>query len=227
MTALASTVLPGSVTGFSLGVSPGRQVFIIDNDLDLRTHLRRVAEAGGMRAQLVRDTAGFIAAYKDDGPACLVVGLASLPGGAAKVQERLLRNGIDIPVIYLTDKLDVHGTKAAFHAGAADVFERPVTALALQCALERAFALECKRRLEKISYERARARLAALSQRELDVLALLAEGNSSAQIGKILNIASRTVEAHRSKMCLKTGAKRATDLVRLAILVGLTPKNIS
>jgi len=59
-----------------------------------------------------------------------------------------------------------------------------------------------------------------LTNRERQVLKLIAEGNSSREIGKMLNISIRTVQNHRANMMKKLKLKRTADLVRYALLKG-------
>jgi two-component system response regulator NreC len=57
----------------------------------------------------------------------------------------------------------------------------------------------------------------ALSRREREVLRLIALGHTQAEIAKMLSIAQRTVESHRSSLSLKLGCRTRADLVRRAI----------
>jgi two-component system response regulator NreC len=54
----------------------------------------------------------------------------------------------------------------------------------------------------------------SLSMREREVLQLVAEGNTSAQIGEELSISSRTVEVHRANAMRKLGLRRQADVIR-------------
>ncbi len=63
--------------------------------------------------------------------------------------------------------------------------------------------------------------LGVLSERELDVLRLVGEGLSSAEIAARLHRSVRTVEGHRKAIGAKLGFSRAADLVRVAIRAGL------
>jgi len=62
-----------------------------------------------------------------------------------------------------------------------------------------------------------RRQRAFLSQRELDVLRLLAAGKSSKEISSVLVISVRTVETYRARLMLKLDANSIVDLVRYAI----------
>ncbi len=60
-----------------------------------------------------------------------------------------------------------------------------------------------------------------LSGREREVLRLIAEGLSAKEIAAELGISTKTVEAHRTSLMRKLGARKATELVRYAVRHGL------
>jgi two-component system NarL family response regulator len=60
-----------------------------------------------------------------------------------------------------------------------------------------------------------------LTERELDVLRLLAEGLSHDEIGSRLSIAAETVRTHSRKAADRLGAKTRTQAVATAIRLGL------
>ena len=62
---------------------------------------------------------------------------------------------------------------------------------------------------------------APFTDRERDVLALIAEGRSAKEIALSLGIAPRTVEKHADHVRLKMRAKNRTHMVSIAILSGL------
>ncbi len=65
--------------------------------------------------------------------------------------------------------------------------------------------------------------LARLSSREREVLQLVAEGKSSAEIAGILSLSLKTVETYRSRLMHKLGISDLPGLIRFAIQHGLTP----
>jgi len=62
---------------------------------------------------------------------------------------------------------------------------------------------------------------ANLSSREREVLRHIAEGLSAKEVATELNISTKTVEAHRTSLMRKLGARKATELVRYAVRHGL------
>ncbi len=64
--------------------------------------------------------------------------------------------------------------------------------------------------------------LEKLSAREREILQLVAEGKSSAEIAEILFISPKTVETYRSRLMQKIGVRDIPSLVKFAVLHGLT-----
>jgi DNA-binding CsgD family transcriptional regulator len=62
-----------------------------------------------------------------------------------------------------------------------------------------------------------------LSEREREIVALLAGGASDAQIAGRLVLSVNTVRSHLERIRDKTGARRRTELVRYALQAGIDP----
>jgi DNA-binding CsgD family transcriptional regulator len=62
-----------------------------------------------------------------------------------------------------------------------------------------------------------------LSDRERDIVALLAGGATDAQIARQLYLSVNTVRSHLERIRDKTGARRRTELVRYALQAGIGP----
>lgn len=69
--------------------------------------------------------------------------------------------------------------------------------------------------------DRPEAALAALTDREREVLTLIAEGLSSKQIAKELGVSLKTIESHRANLMDKLDIHKVSGLVRFAIRSGL------
>jgi len=66
-----------------------------------------------------------------------------------------------------------------------------------------------------------------LSDRELQVLALVARGFSSPQIARQIFLSVKTVETYRSRFAAKLGLRTRSDIVRFAVQMGLlTPQTL-
>ena len=60
-----------------------------------------------------------------------------------------------------------------------------------------------------------------LSDRELEVLRLLAEGRRTKEIAEVLDISAKTVETYRGRVMLKLGIDNLAELVKFAIRAGI------
>ena len=63
--------------------------------------------------------------------------------------------------------------------------------------------------------------LGKLSARERELVTLVAQGRTDAQIAAQLYISIRTVRSHLDRIRDKTGCRRRADLTRLALQAGL------
>jgi DNA-binding CsgD family transcriptional regulator len=63
--------------------------------------------------------------------------------------------------------------------------------------------------------------LAGLSARERELVTLVAQGRTDAQIAAQLSISIRTVRSHLDRIRDKTGCRRRADLTRLALAADL------
>lgn len=59
--------------------------------------------------------------------------------------------------------------------------------------------------------------IAALTEREFEVLQMLAQGLSSAEMGQRINRSVKSIEAYRASLRHKLGARTVADLTRLAV----------
>ncbi|MDA8084800.1 MAG: response regulator transcription factor [Nitrospiraceae bacterium] len=80
--------------------------------------------------------------------------------------------------------------------------------------------LDCKLRASKSD---APTPLMSLSRREREILQLVVEGRSSAEIAQALNLSPKTVDTYRSRLMHKLDIADVPALVKFAVQFGLTP----
>jgi DNA-binding NarL/FixJ family response regulator len=61
----------------------------------------------------------------------------------------------------------------------------------------------------------------ALSAREIEVMQSIAEGKSSKEIGRLLGVATKTVESHRTHIMQKLSIHNTASLTRVAVQMGI------
>jgi DNA-binding NarL/FixJ family response regulator len=64
--------------------------------------------------------------------------------------------------------------------------------------------------------------LTSLTDREREVLQLVVEGKTTAEIADVVSLSPKTIETYRSRILSKLGIRNLPDLVKFAIQHGLT-----
>lgn len=191
-------------------------VFIVDDDDAVRDALALLFDTAGLNVRAFDSAEAFLAFIDASTPGCLVLDL-NLPGmHGPQLQAELNRRQVHLPVLFLSAHGDIPTTVSAMKAGAQDFLTKPVDGQLLLQRVESALAVDAERRRTDVERQVLLDTLARLSQREKDVLALVVRGMSNKDIGRKLDISHRTVEVHRSRILLKTGAETFFELTALA-----------
>ena len=150
-------------------------------------------------------------------PSCLLLDLRMHGMSGLALFERLGDRGLTqaMPFIFLTGHGDVPTAVAAVKRGAFDFVEKPFSNNALVDRIERALLVSA----ETIGARRERAQrlrgLDELTEREQEVMRLVAQGLPNKLIADRLNISTRTVEVHRARVFDKLEVASAVDLANL------------
>ena len=147
---------------------------------------------------------------------CVVLDVR-MPGlSGLEVQGRMAELGMTAPVIFITGHGDVPMAVEAMRLGAVDFLQKPFDN---QTLLERVRHAMARGRDLRIEAERrgvAEARLASVSPREREVLALLVAGRMNKAIAAELGISAKTVEDHRASIMRKLQVRSVAALVQVA-----------
>lgn len=196
-------------------------VYILDPDVALRDTLRRLMESVGLSARAFADLEAFRTAYQPERPACLLLDLRISGPTESSVQEDLRAQGIDLPVIVMTHRSDVATAVAAMKQGAIDFLEKPLNDQMLLDCVHHAVAEDRGRRRARAWRLMLLGRLETLTPREQDILQRVAEGLSNREIADLFNLSHKTVEVHRAKVMQKMCARTLSQLVRMAMALGI------
>jgi two-component system response regulator FixJ len=196
-------------------------VHVIDDDEAIRQSLAFLLQAAKLEVKTYASAMAFLDALPDAAANCVITDIR-MPGmSGVDLLRRLKELKIGVPVIVITGHGDVALAVEAMKAGAVDFLEKPfdddVLLASVQAALKRQDG-ETKRHTERLEIE---GRLAGLSNRERDVLGGLVAGRANKQIAFDLGISPRTVEIYRANLMNKMKAGSLSDLVRMALIVGI------
>jgi two-component system response regulator FixJ len=194
-------------------------VHIVDDDEAICSSLRMLLKSRGIPAASHGSAEAFLAKYDPEQPGCLVLDVR-MPGmSGLELQDELNRRGAIIPVIFITGHGDVPMAVEAMQHGATDFLQKPFADQDFAERIERALALDQRNRAALEQEDQIRARLAALTRRELQVLQLVTLGKPNKIVAAELGVSQRTVEIHRAHLMEKMGATSLAHLVRMAMSV--------
>jgi len=154
-------------------------------------------------------------------PACLVLDVR-LPGQSGLAfQEQLAKEGIALPIIFITGHGDVPMTARAMKAGAVEFLTKPFDEQVLLDAIHGAIERDRQKRRDAAGLAELTARYRALTEREREVMKLVVTGRVNKQIAAELGLSVVTVKVHRGQVMRKMLAKSMPELVRMADRLGL------
>jgi two-component system, NarL family, response regulator NreC len=223
---------------FDTGVAGGRQeirVLLADDHAVLRAGLRALLEKEPGLVVVGEAASGneAVALAKTTRPHVVLMDLVMPGNGGIEATRRIVALGLGAKVLVLTALPQELQLCDALEAGASGFMQKvaPVEELSRAIravAADRLFLDEDAARLivlqryskagqvddEKVTAER-------LSTRERQVLALLALGHSSKEIGLKLSVSPRTVDEYRARLKDRLGLARRPELVRFALRTGI------
>jgi two-component system, LuxR family, response regulator FixJ len=200
-------------------------VHVIDDDEAIRESLAFLLRSAQIEVQSYASASAFFDALPGIRLSCVITDVR-MPGmSGLDLLRRLRELKIEVPVIVITGHGDVPLAVEAMKVGAADFLEKPfddeVLLASVRSALRRQDG-EARRHAERHEIE---SKLATLSNRERDVLGGLVAGHANKQIAFDLGISPRTVEIYRANLMNKMQASSLSDLVRMALVVGILGAN--
>lgn len=195
--------------------------FVIDDDAMVRESVADLLSSVGLAARTFGSPREFLDSRRPNSPGCIVLDVR-LPGPSGlEFQSSLARSGIDLPVIFITGHGDIPMSVRAMKSGAVEFLTKPLREQELLDAVHLGIERDRVRRRQAKRVAELRERLASLTAREQEVLALVIRGRLGKQIAYELKLSENTVKVHRSQIMRKMSAASLVDLVRMAEQLGV------
>lgn len=192
-------------------------VSIVDDDDAVREALMLLMHSEDIPAQAFASAEEFLDSIEQINPGCLLLDMRMPDMNGQQLFETIKKMGLKTPVIFLTGHGDVAMAVKAMQAGASDFIEKPFDNIILLQSIRKCLSqcvnITCADDLQREMSDK----IALLTKRERQVMALLVEGKQNKMIARELDISTRTVELHRAKIMDKLHAHSLSDIVRIAL----------
>ena len=206
------------------------RVLLADDHKIILNGLRSLLESEFELVGNVEDGRALVSAAEKLHPDVIVVDISMPLLNGIEAVRQIKKVDPQVKVIFLTMHPDVTYAIRAFEAGASGYVLKHSASSELLTAIHEAIkgrtyvtpmiAGELVQAFKKGALQSDKSQ--QLTERQREILQLLAEGYSAKEIAEILNISSRTVEFHKYSLMSKLNLKTGSALVQYAIKHGIT-----
>jgi two-component system response regulator FixJ len=196
-------------------------IYVIDDDDAVRQSLEFLLSTAGIKSRSFESGKAFIDALPQIDSGCVVTDVRMPEITGIDLLKHVRQHKPDLPVIVITGHGDIALAVEAMKIGAVDFLEKPFDDEVLIAAVKTALNNVADNGKRNAELGAIHDKLAALSNRERQVLEGLVAGQPNKTIAFDLGISPRTVEIYRANLMTKMGANSLSDLVRMAMLAGI------
>jgi len=200
-------------------------ILVIDDEPDIRQLLADVLASEGHKVQTVADGDAALDLLRRQ-PFDLALVDIWLPGvHGLELVHRLRELAPDLPLVLITARPALETAVLALRLGVDDYLTKPLDLKTVRATVARLTAPRSREEEQRWLAEqlaRARPRLAeaerrwqSLTEREREVLRLVAQGQSNQQIAQFLDISEHTVATHLRNLLDKLGVGNRVQAARL------------
>jgi len=190
-------------------------VFIVDDDLSMRSALRNLIQSVGFRVEVFSSAQEFLGHKRAMTPACLVLDVRLKGMSGLELQRELAAANDPIPVIFITGHGDIPMTVRAMKAGAIEFLPKPFRDQDLLDAIHQAIQRDTHQLAQRSKAAELHSRYETLTPRERDVMGLVVRGLLNKQISNDLGTSEATVKIQRAQVMHKMHAESLPELVRM------------
>ena len=200
-------------------------VYVVDDDESMRSSLCNLLHSVGLRVEAFASSREFLAYPKSEAPSCLILDVRLLGENGLTFQQDIAKNGLRIPVLFMTGYGDIEMSVKAMKAGAVDFFRKPFRDQDMLDAVAQALARDGERLAAEQSIAALRHAYNSLTQREQQIMTFVVTGLMNKQIASEMNLSEITVKVYRGHAMKKMSARSVAELVRMAEALGIRPQS--
>ncbi|WLP88727.1 response regulator [Gordonia sp. NB41Y] len=193
---------------------PGTVVYVVDDDPELCDSVDWLLGSIGISPRICHSAAAFLETYTGDHPACIVLDMRMPQMSGTRLQEKLNEIAPHVAIIFVSAHGDIRMSVSTMQAGALDFLEKPYDPQRLLDAVQSGMEKAAERFHSYRAHHSVAEKVASLTPREREILALVVEGLPSQNIARKLGMSVKTVDVHRARIKSKTDADSISTLVR-------------
>jgi len=197
-------------------------VFVIDDDASVRRSLARLLGEEGWHVETFETPTQFLERKPFEGNGCVLLDVRMPVMAGPEVHNAMVARGETLPVVFLTAHGDLPTAIRSMKQGAVDFLAKPADEKVLVGTLRDALARHAEDLTERRHRGGIEAKVAKLTRRQREVLALVIAGRLNKQIADSMGISIKTVKVHRARVMERLEVTSIAALVHACETIGLS-----
>ena len=193
---------------------------IIDDDSAVRSSWSVLLSGENYECAEYSDAGTFLASADFRRPGCILLDVRMPSMSGLELQNKLKDIGCDLPIVFVSGHGDIDMAVNAVKNGAFDFIEKPPKESRLIDTIEAAVARNKAMRRDQAEVADFKSRLEQLTQREREVIRMVAQGYSNKEVAAEFGISEKTVQVHRGSAYRKLDLHNAAEIARLLLRSG-------
>lgn len=192
------------------------EVCIVDDEPEVLEGLAWLLDSVKIRSRTFTSPAAFVdAVRRTEGPLCAVLDLRMPEMSGLELQKKLVDEGHDIPLFFLSAHGDIPAAVTAMQLGAVDFLQKPFKPQDFLDAINKVMRVAREHHARRMQEATWQQRISKLSSREVEIFDALKKGYTSKEIARMHDISPKTVDVHRANVLRKMGVSTTIELQRL------------
>ena len=197
-------------------------VYVVDDDASVLRAAARLFRSVGLHVETFATAQAFLEHHRTAGPGCLILELPIPGAGATQLQQTLVSQEIELPIVFLTGSAEIPTFAQAARDDGVCFLPKPVDDERLLEVVRQAIDDATEQLEHDATLNSFRERVRSLTKREHEVMLYVVSGMLNKQIARHLGITETTVKVHRDRVIEKTQVNSVADLIHMCERSGVT-----